>query len=55
MIQREVVYPAAGSQLAFARVATALTEGRLGRLSIGELDVDRLRVRELVVEEKEGL
>jgi len=53
-------YPSAGSQIAFARVATALAvmsvgalaivSGRIDRLSIDELDVNRLRVRELITE-----
>jgi hypothetical protein len=71
--RRVVTYPKAGSQLAFARMATAfalfsigalsigaiaigalaikrfaLDAGRIKRLSIEELDVGRLRVRETI-------
>jgi hypothetical protein len=37
MIRREVDYPAAGSQLAFARVATALAVVSVGALAVGAL------------------
>ena len=47
MIQREMVYPAAGSQLAFVRVATALAVVSVGALAIGALAVGRLAIRSL--------
>jgi hypothetical protein len=47
----ELTYPKAGAQLAFARAATALAAaGSIDRLAIQELEVGRLRVRELVTD-----
>jgi len=48
-VHRRREYPIAGSQLAFARVATALAVCGIGALAIGALAVGRLAIKRLVL------
>ena len=46
-VQRLRAYPAAGSQIAFARVATALAVVSVGALAVGALAIGRLAIKRL--------
>ena len=49
MARKPIVYPPAGSQLAFARIATAFAVLSVGALAIGALAVGALSIRRLAL------